>query len=78
MYHRIYEAGYFVTDTKYFWESNLYDMSDQHLVYSVQTQSFDPASSGNPGHEYGRLIVKNMVKSNIMVKNAADLPGKAF
>jgi len=78
MYHRIYEAGYFVTDTRYFWESNLYDMSDQRLVYSVQTQSFDPASSASLGHEYGRLIVKNMVKNNVLVKNAAYLPEKAF
>jgi len=78
MYHRIYEAGYFVTDTRYFWESNLYDMSDQHLVYSVQTQSFDAANSGSLGHEYGRLIVKNMVKNNVLVKNAAYLPEKAF
>jgi len=78
MYQRIYEAGYFVTDTRYFWESNLYDMSDQHLLYSVQTQSFDPANSGSLGHEYGRLIVKNMVKNNVLVKNAAYLPEKAF
>jgi hypothetical protein len=78
MYHRIYEAGYFVTNTRYFWESNLYDMSDQHLVYSVQTQSFDPANSGSLGHEYGRLIVKNMVKNNVLIKNAAYLPEKAF
>ena len=37
LYQRIYEPGYYVTDTKYFWESNLYDMSTQKLVYSVQT-----------------------------------------
>jgi hypothetical protein len=78
MYHRIYEAGYYVTDTRYFWESNLYDMSDQQLVYSVQTQSFDPANSGSLGHEYGRLILKNMVKTKVLVKNAAYLPEKAF
>ena len=51
---RIYEPGYYITDTKYFWESNLYDMSTQKLVYSVQTQSFDPANSESMGHEYGQ------------------------
>jgi len=73
---RIYEPGYYVTDTRYFWESNLYDLGDQHLVYSVQTQSFDPSSSEALGHEYGQLIVKSMVKNGVLDKNA--LPPKAF
>lgn len=75
MYRRIYEYSYFVTDTRYFWESNLYDMSDQKLVYSVQTESFDPASPAMLGHEYGQLIVKNMTKNNIL---AATENKKAF
>lgn len=69
MNRRIYEPGYYVTDTRYFWESNFYDMSTQKLLYSVQTQSFDPASSESLGHEYGRLIVKNMVKNNVVAKD---------
>jgi len=66
LYHRIYEPDYYVIDTKYFWESNLYNMSTQQLVYSVQTQSFDPANSESLGHEYGQMIVKNMVKQNVL------------
>lgn len=69
--HRIYEPGYYVTDTKYFWESNFYDMSTQKLVYSVQTQSFDPANSESMGHEYGLMIVKNMVKQNVLKQQTA-------
>lgn len=67
LYNRIYEPGYYVTDTKYFWESNLYDMGTQKLVYSVQTQSFDPSNSASMAHEYGKMIVKNMVKENILL-----------
>ena len=69
LYRRIYEPGYYVTDTKYFWESNIYDMSTQKLVYSVQTQSFDPANSESMGHEYGQMIVKNMVKNDILIRS---------
>lgn len=76
IHRRIYEPGYYVTDTRYFWESNLYDMSDQRLVYSVQTQSFDPANSEALAHEYGQMIVRNMVKNNILSKNG--VPAKAF
>jgi len=66
LYHRIYEPGYYITNTKYFWESNLYDMATQKLIYSVQTQSFDPNNSEALGHEYGLMIVKNMVKQNVL------------
>lgn len=64
--YRIYEEGYYVTDTKYFWESNVYDMSTQSLIYSVQTKSFDPANSESLGHEYGKLIISEIVKNNIL------------
>ena len=72
-----YEPGYYVTDTKYFWESNFYDMSTQTLVYSVQTQSFDPANSESLGHQYGQMIVNDMVKNNI-VNKTTETPAKAF
>ena len=66
MYDRIYTEGYYVDNTKYFWESNLYDMESNQLVYSAQSQSFDPASAESLGHEYGLMIVKNMVKNNVL------------
>jgi hypothetical protein len=66
LYHRIYEPGYYVSDTKYFWESNLYDMASQQLVYSVQTQSFSPDNADILGHEYAKLIVKDIVKHNVL------------
>lgn len=77
LYRRIYEPGYYVTDTKYFWESNFYDMSDQKLLYSVQTQSFDPVNSESMGHEYGQMIVKNMVKNNVL-KRTENITAKPF
>jgi hypothetical protein len=64
---RIDEPGYFVTATKYFWETNLYEMNEQQrLVYSAQSRSFDPVNSEKLGHEYGQLIVKNMVAKRVL------------
>jgi hypothetical protein len=65
-YQRIYEPGYFLTSTKYYWETNFFEIGTQKLLYSVQTKSFDPANVESMGHEYGRMIVKNMVKQNIL------------
>lgn len=63
---RITEKDYYVINTRYFWESNLYDLSNGQLLYSVQTQSFDPASAESMGHEYGKMIVKDMEKKNVL------------
>lgn len=66
LYRRIYEPGYYVTETKYFWESNLYKMSTQKLVYSAQTESFDPVNAESMGHEYGKMIVEDMIKKSVL------------
>jgi hypothetical protein len=74
---RIYETGYYVTDTRYFWESNLYDMKTQKLIYSVQTRSFEPANQESMAHDYGTLIVKNMVREKVL-QNQGNSSSKAF
>lgn len=66
IYGRIYEPGYYQVNTKYFFESNLYDLKTDKLVYSIQTQSFDPSSVETLGHQYGKLIVEAMVKDNVL------------
>ena len=71
IYDRVYAPGYYTVNTKYFWETNLYDISSKELLYSVQTESFDPPSSETLGHEYGKLIVKDMVKSRVLTKQEA-------
>lgn len=68
MYDRIYGPGYYTTDTRYFWESNLYDVNTKELLFTAQTQSFDPPSSESLAHEYGKLIVNDMVKKNVLNK----------
>jgi hypothetical protein len=67
MYGRVYSQGYYITDTKYFWESNFYNLGGgQELIYSAQSQSFEPEFTGSLSHEYGQMIIKDMVKNNIL------------
>lgn len=67
---RIETPGYYTESTRYFWESNLYDLHTKELVYSVQTQTFDPSSTESLGHEYGKMIMEDMAKRNVLVKPA--------
>jgi hypothetical protein len=41
-------------------------MGTQKLIYSVQTQSFSPQNADILGHEYSKLIVKDMEKHNVL------------
>ena len=67
MYDRVYSEGYYVEDTKYFWESNLFEVVRDKLVYSARTKSFDPASANMQAHENGLLLIKDMLKKKVIV-----------
>lgn len=70
MHTRIISPGYYASSTKYFWESNFYDLASGKLLYSVQTESFDPVSADKLAHEYGGKIVQDMVKNSVLQKQA--------
>lgn len=73
IYTRIGDPGYYEVTTKYFWESNFYDLSSNKLLYSVQTQSFQPSSADALAHEYGKNIIQSMIKDNILQKQEQKL-----
>ncbi|MCD6065044.1 MAG: hypothetical protein K0R82_2955, partial [Flavipsychrobacter sp.] len=68
VYNRIYTPGYYTVDHRYFWETNVYNMSNRELIYSVQSESFDPSSASDLGEDYAELIVKDMIRNNVLTK----------
>lgn len=68
MYDRIYRPGYYTTNTKYFLEGNLYDIRDNKLLYSVQTETFDPSSAARMAVVYSQQVVKDMTKQQLITK----------
>jgi hypothetical protein len=67
-YGYIYSPGYIQVDTRFFWESNLYDINSKSLLYSVQSESFNPSSAGDMGKAYSRVVVKDMAKKGVLRK----------
>ena len=72
--------GNYEESTQFSWESILFDLQTLSPVYTVQTKTFDPASTETMAHEYGRMIVANMVKNKVIEKREAIIsePLKAF
>jgi hypothetical protein len=68
-FNNIYEPGYYTTNTRYFLESNLYDLRDKKMIYSAQSESFDPPSAARLAVTYSQKIVKDMEKQNLLTSN---------
>ncbi|MBL0183188.1 MAG: hypothetical protein IPP96_13165 [Chitinophagaceae bacterium] len=67
IYEKVFTPGYYVSTTNYFWESNLFEVTKDKLVYSARTRSFDPSSSNMLAHENGLLLIKDMVKKKVII-----------
>ncbi len=68
-YNTYYAPGYVTYSTRYQWEGNLYDLKSGQLLYSVQSQSFDPPSTARMAVLYAQQVVKDMTKRNLLAQN---------
>ena len=67
-YSRMYAPGYYTYNTKYQWESNLYDLKSGQLLYSVQSQSFDPPTTARMAVLYAQQLVRDMARQQLLAK----------
>lgn len=67
IYERVYTPGYYITTTTYFWESSLFEVKGDKMIYSVQTRSFDPNTTETLAHENGVSIIKDMIKKKVII-----------
>lgn len=58
--------GYYQTYVNYMFETNLYDVNNKQLVYSVQTKSLDPSNVYVLADDYSKSVVKDIRKKNIL------------
>ncbi|MBK8521047.1 MAG: hypothetical protein IPL54_09240 [Chitinophagaceae bacterium] len=70
IYERVYTPGYYITTTAYFWESSFFEVKAGKMIYSVQTNSFDPNTTETLAHENGIKIMKDMVKHKVILDKA--------
>ena len=69
-FDKVYHKDYYTTATNYFWESNLYELSSNTLIYTSRTESFDPITAASLAHEYGKLISEDMIVKGIFPVSA--------
>jgi hypothetical protein len=68
MYGQVYSPGYTTVTTRFFWEGNLYDVRTKALLYSAQSETYNPSSASNMARDNSKTIVKNMIKKGLIAK----------
>ncbi|MCK9450305.1 MAG: hypothetical protein M0Q90_01305 [Bacteroidales bacterium] len=64
-YSYVYDPGYYTTDQIYFIEGNLYDLSTDKLVWSLQSKSYDPGTLTAFGKTYADMVFYQLRKEGL-------------
>jgi hypothetical protein len=64
---RVFTPGYYLSTTSYFWESNLFEVKNEKMIYSARTRSFDPADTETLAHENGVMLIKDMIRKKVIM-----------
>lgn len=62
----MYEPGYYTEDKTYFIESNLYDLATEQIVWSVQSEAYNPSNIENFARTYSAVLVEKLQKEGIL------------
>jgi hypothetical protein len=65
-YDRIYQPGYYVSNTTYLIEGNLFDTKLDKLVFSAQTESFNPGTADKLGHQLSQSLLDEMSRKGML------------
>lgn len=67
-YSTVTTAGYYSNDKTYFMQSNLFDKASQELMFSVQSEIFNPSSLASGSRTYISTLMKQLDKAKILKK----------
>jgi len=60
--------GYYETDKEYFVQSNVYDAKTAKLVWSAQSETFNPANLAMASSDFSYVMTEAMNKANLIYK----------
>jgi len=67
-YPALTATGYYEEDKIYFIETNLYDATTQELLWSGQSQTYNPGSLSRFSKEFATVVVSEMEKAGVLPK----------
>lgn len=64
--NHLYNNGYYATENTYYIETNLYDVNSGKLVWSTQSESYNPCSLDSFLTGYKKAMIKQLEKDNLI------------
>lgn len=64
----MYDPGYYVNDKTYYIEGNLYDMATSDIVWSVQSEAYNPSDLKSFSKEYTMTLFDKLGKEGLLHK----------
>jgi hypothetical protein len=58
--------GYYTEDKTYFLETNLYDVDTEELVWSAQSETYNPSSLSQSSQEFAKIIVDKLKADGVI------------
>lgn len=66
MYARLYDPGYYQVTNKFMLEANFFNLAQDKLVYSAQTNSTDPSSPHALAQAFTKILLEDMLKKGLI------------
>lgn len=63
---RVYSPGYYAEDKIYYLETNLYDVNSEQLIWSAQSETYNPSSLERFSENFAEVIVRNLRRENVL------------
>lgn len=68
-YPAMVTPGYYVQDKIYFIEINFYDSRTEELIWSAQSETYNPSSLAQFSKEFAQVIVRKMQQDGVLKSN---------
>ena len=67
-YPQVYSPGYYSTDKTYYIETNFYDVASDQLLFSIQSEAYNPSSLDSWFREYTYLLTNELKSEGLITK----------
>jgi hypothetical protein len=70
-YPSLYSPSYYVEDKIYFIETNLYEARTEELLWSAQSETYNPGSLESFSEEFAQVVVSKMEKDGLLINEGS-------
>jgi len=67
-YPQVYSPGYYTTEKVYYLESNFYDIASNKLIWSVQSETYEPSGLKSWFQGYSYMLINHLKNEGLIKK----------